>query len=67
MLTDEQVSDILKLYAAVKHTKQIDIQNIDKSILSFYNFPELSAVAHNFHNTEWEYIKGIERGLLMLH
>jgi hypothetical protein len=36
MLTDEQVSDILKLYAAVKHTKQIDIQNIDKSILSFY-------------------------------
>jgi hypothetical protein len=67
ILTSEQVSDILKLYATVKHTKQVDIQNIDKSIFAYYTIPELSAVAHQFHTTEWEYIKGIERGLLMLH
>jgi hypothetical protein len=66
-LSAEQVSDILKLYARVKHTKQVDIQNIDKSIFAFYNIPDLSTVAHQFHTTEWEYIKGIERGLLMLH
>lgn len=66
-LSAEQVSDILKLYATVKHTKQVDIQNIDKSIFAFYNIPDLSTVAHQFHTTEWEYIKGIERGLLMLH
>ncbi len=66
-LTAAQVSDILKLYATVKHTKQIDIQNIDKSIFAFYDIPDLKSVASQFHNSEWEYIKGVERGLLMLH
>lgn len=65
-LTTEQVSDILKLYAEVKHTKQIDIINIDKSIFSYYNIPELDIVAGEFHTSKWEYIKGIERGLLLL-
>ena len=66
-LNAEQVLDILKLYATVKHTKQIDIQNIDKSIFTFYDIPNLRIVGDQFHNSEWEYIKGVQRGLLMLH
>ena len=65
-LTAEQVSDILKLYAKVKHTKQVDIQNIDKSIFFYYNIPSLSSVAVEFHTTQWEYIRGVDRELLML-
>jgi len=65
-LSAEQVTDILKLYASVNNTKQVDIQNMDKSIFSFYNIPDLNSVANQFHNTEWEYIKGLDRELLMI-
>ena len=54
----EQVVDILKLFAAVNHTKQINIGEFDKAILTFYNAPTLSEVAHTFHAKNWDYIKG---------
>jgi len=65
-LTPEQVADILKLYAIVNHTKQIDLLNIDKSIFAYYSIPELSKVANQFHLDKWEYIKGANRELLMM-
>jgi hypothetical protein len=66
MLSEEQVADILKLYALVTHTKQLNLKALDKSIFSFYQIPDLSKVANNFHTSHWEYIKGIDRELLMM-
>lgn len=65
-LISEQVGDILKLYAVVHHTKQVDIKHIDQSIFAFYNIPDLNEVANEYHTQEWEYIKGHDRRLLML-
>ena len=67
MLTADQISDILKLYASVNNTKQVDIHNLDRSIFAYYNIPDLNAVANQFHASKWEYIKGIDRGLLMMY
>lgn len=67
IISKEQVADILKLYAVVKHTKQINILELDKTILAYYNAPTLSEVAHYFHANDWEYIKGHNRELLMMN
>lgn len=66
-ISKEQVVDILKLYAVVNHTKQINIGEFDKTILAYYNAPTLSEVAHSFHAKDWEYIKGPNRELLMMN
>lgn len=65
-ISAEQVADILQLYAVVNNTKQINIKNFDKSVLAYYKAPELSEVANKFHSERWEYIKGVDRELLML-
>jgi len=65
-LTTDQVRDILKLYAITNHTKQIDIQNLDKSMFAFYTSPDLNKVAKENHTSEWEYISGVDRHLLLL-
>jgi len=66
-ISKEQVADILKLYAVVNHTKQINIGEFDKTILAYYDAPTLSEVAHSFHAKDWEYIKGHNRELLMMN
>lgn len=65
-LITDQVRDILKLYAITNHTKQIDIQNLDKSMFAFYTSPDLNKVAKENHTSEWEYISGVDRHLLLL-
>ena len=65
-LSIEQVKDILLLYAESNHTKQIDLKNIDKSLFAYYKTPSLSDMANSFHTKEWEYIRGVDRELLML-
>ena len=65
-ISEEQVADILKLFAIVNHTKQINLKALDKSIFAFYQIPDLSTVANHFHPTKWEYIKGVDRELLMM-
>ncbi len=65
-LSEEQVADILKLYALVNHTKQLNLKALDNSIFAFYQIPDLSLVANHFHTSHWEYIKGIDRELLMM-
>ena len=66
-ISKEQVADILKLYAVVNHTKQVNIGEFDKAILAFYDAPPLSDVANSFHAKDWEYIKGHNRELLMMN
>ena len=65
-LTSEQIADILELYAVVNHTKQINIKNLDKTIFSYYNISDLTEIANKYHTDKWEYIRGIDRELLML-
>ncbi len=65
-ISEEQVADILKLFAIVNHTKQINLKALDKSIFAYYQIPDLSTVANHFHPTKWEYIKGVDRELLMM-
>jgi len=65
-LNPDQVKFILKLYANSQHTRQIDIKNFDKLIFAYYQLPALNKVALAFHNQEWEYIKGVNRELLLL-
>jgi len=65
-LSEEQVADILKLYAIVNNTKQINIGVMDKTIFAFYQIPDLSNIANNYHTSKWEYIKGINREILMI-
>lgn len=66
ILSAEQVSDILKLYAVTNHTKQVDIQNFDKSIFAYYQLPDLNTVANKYNTVDWEYIKGVDRSFLMM-
>jgi len=65
-LNEEQVKFILKLYADTYHTRQIDIKNFDNLIFAYHQQPVLSKVALAFHNQEWEYIRGMNRELLLL-
>lgn len=65
-LEPEQVKEILHLYAISKKTNQIDLLNIDKQLFFLYQNANLSEIANKYHNTDWEYIKGVNRELLIL-
>ncbi len=65
-LSSEQVADILELYAIVNNTKQINIKNLDKTIFAYYNISDLTKVANKYHTDKWEYIRGVDRELLMI-
>ncbi len=65
-LSEAQVKDILNIYAIGNHTEQVDILNFDRTIFSFYELPSLESVAGKYHSKEWEYVRGMNRGLLML-
>jgi len=65
-LSTEQIADILELFAVVNHTKQINIKNLDKTIFAYYNIPDLNRVANKYHTDKWEYIRGVDRELLMM-
>jgi hypothetical protein len=66
LLVHEQVRDILLLLAAVNKTKQIDLKHQDMSIFSFYQKPNLHEVANEFNSKDWDYIRGVNREVLMV-
>lgn len=65
-LSPEQVFQILKLYAGSKKASQVDIQHWSEPLFDYYQQPDLNAIANRFHPEKWEYIKGADRGLLMM-
>jgi hypothetical protein len=65
-ISQEQIADILELVAVVNNTKQINIKNMDKTIFAYYNISDLTEVANKFHTDKWEYIRGVDRELLMM-
>jgi len=65
-LSSEQIADILELFAVVNNTKQINIRNLDKTIFAYYNIANFTEVANKYHTDKWEYIRGVDRELLMM-
>ena len=65
-LSIEQVTDIFQLFAVVNNTKQINLKDFDKTVFAYYNIPDLTEVANKYHTEKWEYIRGIDRELLMM-
>jgi hypothetical protein len=65
-LSIEQVADIFRLFAVVNHTKQINLKDFDKTVFAYYNIPEFTEVANKYHTEKWEYIRGVDRELLMM-
>jgi len=65
-LSSGQIADILELFSVVNHTKQINIRNLDKTIFAYYNISDLTKVANKYHTDKWEYIRGVDRELLMM-
>jgi len=50
-----------------QRSKKIKICGIDKAIVAFYVSHARSDVANTFHAKEWEYVKGLDRELLMMN
>lgn len=65
-LSDEQVKDILLLFAIVNKTKQIDLRHFDNTVFSFYQKPDLQQVSNEFNSKSWDYIRGVTREILMI-
>lgn len=65
-LSAEQIADIFQLFAVVNNTKQINLRDFDKTVFAYYNIPDLTEVANKYHTEKWEYIRGIDRELLMM-
>jgi len=65
-LSDEQVKDIINLYAVCNQTKQMNIKYLDIPLFSWYREPDLNRIGHKYHPAEWEYIVGSDRQLLIL-
>lgn len=65
-LSHNQVRDILLLFATVNKTKQIDLRHFDKTVFSFYQKPDLHQVSSEFNSKNWDYIRGMNREILMI-
>lgn len=65
-LINEQVKDILNLYAICNHTKQINLKSLDIPLLTWYKAPDLDRIAQKYHPVDWEYIKGAYRSIIMI-
>ena len=65
-LSDEQVKDMLHLYAICNHTKQINLKLLDIPLFNWYKAPDLDRIAQKCHPVDWEYIKSADRSILMI-
>jgi len=65
-LSDEQVKDILHLYAICNYTKQVNLKSMDIPLFAWYKTPDLNRIAQKYHPANWEYIIGSDRSLIIL-
>lgn len=66
-LSPEQISEMLRLFSDCRHAHQVDIAHFAEPLFVFYEKPDLDAIAMQFHGSEWEYVKGLDRGVLMMN
>ena len=63
----EQVRDFLMLYSVASlKSEVIDIQNIPTELFYFFKDVDMIAVAQEFNGENWEYIREVERNMLIL-
>jgi len=65
-LINEQVKDILNLYAICNHTKQVNLKSFDIPLFTWYKAPDFDKIAQKFHPLDWEYINGADRSIIMI-
>lgn len=67
VVSDEQVRDLLLLYGSnYLESEVIDLQNIPEEFLYFFEPVDMTSVAREFNGKDWEYVREIERNMLML-
>ena len=63
----EQVKDFLMLYSVASlKSEVIDIKNIPTELFYFFKDVDLTSVAHEFNGKNWEYVREVERDVLIL-
>ena len=63
----EQVRDFLRLYStAFVKSAVVDLQNFPADFFYFFKPVELTSVAHEFNGKNWEYVREVERNVLIL-
>lgn len=66
-VSDEQVRDLLLLYgSSYLESKVVDLQNIPEEFFYFFEPVDMTSVAREFHGRYWEYVREVEREVLML-
>ena len=66
-VSDEQVRDLLLLYGVnCLESEVIDLQNIPEEFFYFFEPVDMTSVAQEFNGKDWEYVREVERNVLML-
>jgi len=66
-VSTDQVKDFLMLYSVASlKSEVIDIQNIPTEFFYFFEDIDLTSVAHEFNGKNWEYVRELERNMLIL-
>ena len=66
-LSDEQAKDFLLLYArSFLKSGIIDLSSIESSLLYFFEEKDFRNLARKYHGEFWEYVRDINRDLLMV-
>ena len=66
-ISAEQVRDLFLLYgSSFLESEIIDLQNIPKEFFYFFESVDMTSVAQEFNGEYWEYIREVERDVLMV-
>lgn len=66
-LNDEQSKDFLLLYAqSYLKSGVVDLSKIDNTLLYFFEKVDFKSVAKKYHGKYWEYIRDVNRNLLLI-
>ena len=66
-VSSEQVKDFVRLYAVSFLKSQIvELQNIPSEFFFFFKPADLVSVAHEYNGDDWEYVREVERNLLIM-
>jgi len=66
-VSGEQIRDLLLLYGAnFLKSEIVDLQNIPEEFFYFFEPVDMTSVAQEFNGKNWEYVREVERDVLML-
>jgi hypothetical protein len=66
-VSDEQIRDLLLLYGAnFLKSEVVDLQSFPEDLLYYFKPVNMVSVAQRFNGKDWEYVREVERNLLMI-